>query len=160
MQLSDEQKLKIKTWVDEGCGLSEIQERLSSELDTPMTYMEVRFLVLELGLTVKDRETPSAPVDVAAAAPAGRGIPGAAGGVAADGDALGGGVSVDVDRIMKPGSVVSGTVVFSDGVSATWMLDQMGRLAVDAGQPGYQPSEQDLTDFQQELRQVLSKRGF
>ena len=69
-------------------------------------------------------------------------------------------MSVEVDVVTKPGSVVSGTVTFGDGVTATWFLDQLGRLAIDAGQPGYKPGEQDLRDFQTELRAALEKRGF
>ena len=67
---------------------------------------------------------------------------------------------VTVDRVMKAGSLASGTVVFSDGVSASWMLDQMGRLAVQAGKPDYRPSEQDLAAFQDELRAALETQGF
>ena len=50
-----------------------------------------------------------------------------------------GGVSVEMDRVTKPGTLVSGTVTFSDGTHAAWSLDQLGRLALDAKEPGYQP---------------------
>jgi hypothetical protein len=70
-----------------------------------------------------------------------------------------GGVAVTLDRIVKPGSVVSGTVRFSDGVSASWMLDQLGRLAIDAGKPNYRPSPEDVQAFQIELRNLLQSRG-
>ena len=70
-----------------------------------------------------------------------------------------GGVAVTLDRIVKPGSVVSGTVRFSDGVSASWMLDQLGRLALDAGKPNYRPSPEDVQAFQVELRNLLQSRG-
>jgi hypothetical protein len=56
--------------------------------------------------------------------------------------------------------VVSGSVVFSDGVKATWALDQLGRLALDPGQSGYQPSAEDVDAFQQELSTQLQKQGF
>jgi hypothetical protein len=69
-------------------------------------------------------------------------------------------VSVEVDRVTKPGAVVSGTVSFSDGTHATWMLDQLGRLALDAGTPDYRPSEADLQAFQKELKSALERRGF
>ena len=71
-----------------------------------------------------------------------------------------GGLSLDVDAITKPGAVVSGTVVFSDGIKASWFLDQSGRLGLDAGDPGYKPSEDDLQVFQEQLRGALEKRGF
>ena len=54
----------------------------------------------------------------------------------------------------------SGTVRFSDGVTAAWMLDQHGRLALDVGKKKYSPSEQDVAAFQVELRSILEKQGF
>jgi hypothetical protein len=123
-----------------------------------MTYMDVRFLVLDLELDVKDKETapePAQPDDPEAAQESAGPVPPAAG----QNDAPGG-VAVELDRVMKPGSLVSGTVSFSDGVNASWSLDQFGRLALDAGQPGYSPSEEDLAVFQEELRAALQKRGF
>jgi hypothetical protein len=72
---------------------------------------------------------------------------------------LPGGVTVDVDRLTKPGALASGTVRFSDGVSAAWSLDQMGRLGLSATTPGYKPSEGDIVAFQQELRSALEKMG-
>lgn len=153
MDLNEEQKQAVRGWVDEGAGLSDIQKRLASEFDVSMTYMDVRFLVIDLGVDVQDKPEPKP-----AAAPGAIDAAPAAG--AAPTDAIGGGVSVEVDRITKPGSVVSGTVVFSDGTNASWMLDQLGRLAIDAGDPGYRPSQGDLRTFQEELRSALEKRGF
>ena len=153
MDLTDEQKQAVRGWVEEGAGLSEIQKRLADELGISMTYMDVRFLVIDLGIDVQDKpdKKPAPAVDADAGAPAPS--PSSSG-------AIGGGVSVEVDRVTKPGSIVSGTVVFSDGTRASWMLDQLGRLAIDAGTPGYRPSEEDLRAFQEELRSALEKRGF
>jgi hypothetical protein len=161
MELDDVQKDKVRAWVEEGCGLSEIQERLSAELGITMTYMEVRLLTLDLGAAVRDKAVDTSPATDLSGVPD-RGAPDVAAGGApgADRSSGGGGVTVDVDRVMKPESIVSGTVTFSDGVSASWMLDQLGRLAIDARQPGYRPSEQDLLDFQEQLKQVLQRRGF
>ncbi len=72
----------------------------------------------------------------------------------------GSGVRLDVDRVTKAGALVSGTVRFSDGVSASWALDQFGRLLLQASRPGYQPSRQDMASFQQELRAALERRGY
>ena len=153
MDLSDEQKQLVRGWVEEGVGLSDIQKRLLAEFEVSMTYMDVRFLVIDLGVDVHDKPEPRPAVpaggagDVPAAAPSPT-------------DALGGSVSLEVDRITKPGSMVSGTVSFSDGTAASWMLDQAGRLALDAGDPAYRPSEEDLRAFQEELRGALEKKGF
>ena len=60
---------------------------------------------------------------------------------------------------MRPGALVSGSVVFSDGVTATWMLDQQGRLGIDPSQPGYRPSDADNEAFVQTLQAEIEKRG-
>jgi hypothetical protein len=165
MALTDEQKTAVAQWVGDGDGLSEIQQRLRTEFDISMTYMDVRFLIIDLGLTLKEEEPPKpepAPEPAPELMPEPEPVPAGPGPVApeAEAPAAGGSVSVEVDRIMKPGAVVSGSVVFSDGRQATWMLDQLGRLALDAGDPAYRPSEQDLAEFQSALRDALQKQGF
>jgi hypothetical protein len=74
--------------------------------------------------------------------------------------AMGGGVAVTVDQITRPGALASGKVKFSDGKSADWYLDQMGRLGLVPKEQGYKPSEEDLMDFQSELQGELAKLGF
>ena len=56
MQLDEAQRQKVTSWVTDGLRLSEIQTRLASELGIRLTYMEVRFLVDDLKLTLKDPE--------------------------------------------------------------------------------------------------------
>jgi len=155
MQLNDAQKDAVRKWITEGCGLTEIQKRLNDEFQLPVTFLDLRFLILDLGLAIKDQEKKAdVGMDLAKAA-AGR--PNAE---AAETEPAGaGGVSVSLDRIVKPGAVISGTVQFSDGVSASWMLDQLGRLALDAGKPNYRPSPEDVQAFQAELRNLLQNHG-
>lgn len=150
MELSEAQKQAVKQWVDEGAGLSELQRRLSDEFGVSMTYMDIRFLVIDLGLQVKDK--PAGP-----SSGAGLGAPGSDQSASSTEP---GAVAVELDRVTKPGSLVSGSVRFSNGVSAAWALDQFGRVALDAGETGYSPSEQDLQVFQQKLKKELEKRGF
>ena len=69
------------------------------------------------------------------------------------------GVSVEVDKVMRPGALASGTVTFSDGVATQWQLDQFGRLAVTP-KDDHKPSEEDLMAFQQQLQVELRKAGF
>ncbi len=167
MDFSDEQKDKIRQWAGEGCGLAEIQRRIGDELGVTMTYMDVRFLIVDLDVTLEEPEKkkptppppPPAPAPPAAEPPPGpyadaapSPLPPADAGMAAS-------VSVDVDRLMKPGALVSGTVVFSDGVKATWMLDQLGRLAIDASEPGYRPSDADNEAFIKALQDEIAKKG-
>ncbi|MFW6151733.1 MAG: hypothetical protein ACOC6C_02040 [Verrucomicrobiota bacterium] len=156
MNLNDEQKQAVEKWVDEGCGLAEIQNRLSDEFGVSTTYMDVRFLLIDLGLEIKEKESaepdlPPGLQDAAAGVPEGA-VPGKQAGSS--------GVSVTVDKLTKPGSVVNGEVVFSDGVRGSWSLDQMGRLAISAEREGYNPSEEDLASFQEELKNQLQRRGF
>jgi hypothetical protein len=170
MVLTDEQKAAVTKWVGEGDGLSDIQKRLSDEFNLSMTYMDVRFLIIDLDLTLKEDEPPapepelepvSEPEPVATSAPApGPTLEAAAAAADAELPAAGGSISVEVDRVVKPGAVVSGSVTFSDGQQATWALDQLGRLALDAGEKDYRPSEQDISDFQVALRDALQKQGF
>jgi len=143
--------------VEEGVGLSEIQRRLASELDIRLTFMDVRFLMLDLGLEVKEQRTETPP-PAPSEDPATDLGPGAGPGT----DAANGlsGVSVEIDRITKPGFLVSGTVRFSDGEAASWALDEMGRVALESGTPNYKPSEQDLAAMQEELKRALQSRGF
>lgn len=55
--LSSEQKEQITTWVDEGLDLNLLQKAINEAWEMRLTFMEVRFLVLDLGLTIK---TPAA----------------------------------------------------------------------------------------------------
>jgi len=162
MNLNDEQKILVAQWVKEGCGLSELQRRLADQFKMNLTYMDVRFLMIELGVVLQDKQKATSPVkDLSAPAspppmgaepdaldPADEPLPGS------------GGVSVDVDRIVRPGAMVSGTVVFSDGVKATWALDQMGRLSLGGTDKTYRPSAQDVQEFQVSIARELRKRGY
>lgn len=164
MELNDAQKQAVKAWVEEGCTLSEIQKRLREEFQISLTYMDVRLLVIELGLQLKERpaRTASPPSSLPASEeeePSGWGEE-----AWESKDELkkrgAGRVQVDIDRVTKPGALVSGTVRFSDGTSASWSLDQFGRLLLQASRPGYRPSEADMAAFQKELRDALERRGY
>ena len=154
MNLDDEQRNKVAEWIAQGLKLSEIQNRLVSELGVVMTYMDVRLLVDDLKLTPKDVEPPKP--SRLAAQPAGPGSPTTASPQAP----ATGSVSVRVDQIARPGTLVSGKVTFSDGMTADWHLDQTGRLGLAAHQAGYRPVAADLQQFQATLDAELSKMGF
>jgi hypothetical protein len=162
MNLDDAQKQRVTAWIAEGLKLSDIQKRLMTDLGLNLTYMEVRLLVDDLKLTPKDVERPKA-ADAAAravspgkaAAPAPQKSP-LAGGTPTPG----GSVSVQVDQLTRPGALASGNVTFSDGQSALWYLDQMGRLGLVPKQQGYKPSPADLQSFQSALENELSKSGY
>ena len=71
------------------------------------------------------------------------------------------GVVVDVDAVIRPGSLVSGNVRFSDGVVLGWQLTSTGQLGLIPGDdPEYRPSNEDLQSFQTQLQNVLKDKGF
>jgi hypothetical protein len=165
MDLTKEQRQTVTQWVKEGAGLSEVQTRIKAEFGVSLTFLATRMLVAELGAQVKDKPEPKKPAPPATA----NGLPeeddldamgdevppaGAPDGM------IGGKVSVTSDRVVRAGAVASGDVTFSDGTRAKWLLDQMGRLALDGAKPGYHPSAQDIQEFQNQLRSLLQARGY
>jgi len=54
MTLSPEQKQAVSSWVAAGDNLSTIQKKLREQFQLTMTYMDVRFLVDDLNLELKD----------------------------------------------------------------------------------------------------------
>jgi hypothetical protein len=151
MDLTDEQKREVAAWLASGAKLSDVQRRLADEFSIRLTYMEARLLVDDLNLVPQETAAPAEAkaTDKLVAPDA---LP--AGDLAATG-----GVRVALDKIMKPGTLVSGTVTFSDGVQSGWYLDQTGRLRLVPTTPGYRPSEQDLALFQTVLEQELTRQG-
>ncbi|HLX72836.1 MAG TPA: hypothetical protein VKV04_24700 [Verrucomicrobiae bacterium] len=166
MTLDDAQRKKVAEWIAAGLKLSEIQNRLASDLGVRMTYMDVRLLVDDLKLTPKDVEQPKPAAVLPAAGKGGAAKAAPDAGAARPleektGRAPGaGGVSVSVDQLTRPGAVVSGKVTFSDGNSANWYIDQTGRLGVVPEQQGYRPPQADMQQFQAALEVELSKLGF
>ncbi len=140
-QLTESQITAIKSWAAEGAQLPEIQLRLKEEFGISATYMDTRFVVLDLGieLAVEQKEE-SVPPPREAPVPSGV-------------------VTVTMDSIAIPGAIVSGKVEFSDGETAIWMLDQTGRPALDPNTPGYQPGKDDIIEFQIQLRALIQKSG-
>ena len=188
MTLSPEQKQLVAAWVADGDNLAAIQKKLSEQLKVSLTYMDVRFLVDDLGLELRDatRAKADPKADLAKTAPETAGRKGGlldrlkqavgasgeqeSGEPAATDDELdleeeppsagGGAVKVDVDRVVRPGAAVSGSVTFSDGVSGKWAMDQYGRLMLETGRKGYQPPATDVESFQRELSRQLQRHGF
>jgi hypothetical protein len=162
MNLDEVQRAKVAAWIAEGLKLSDIQNRLASELGVTMTYMDVRFLVDDLKLIPKDTERPKAAVsplqNAAANPPLGNTSSAKPGTPSATPSGLAG-ISVSVDQVTRPGAMVSGKVTFGDGNKAAWYLDEMGRLGLAPEQTGYRPPAAELKQFQIALEQELSKTG-
>ncbi|KAB2653581.1 MAG: hypothetical protein DVB33_02485 [Verrucomicrobia bacterium] len=157
MNLNDAQQKTVAEWVAGGMKLAEVQTRIASEFGLQLTYMEVRFLVDDLKLRLKDPETPkpvALPATDAPVAPVA--VPETPASLA---DAAGQ-VALSVDKIARPGTMVSGSVTFSDGANADWYLDQTGRLGVVPKVQGYKPTQEDVLQFQAALEREMSKMGF
>jgi hypothetical protein len=166
MQLTPEQLNQLKSWAAAGQSLSGIQKRLESEFGLRMTYMDLRFLLDDYAIDLSS--APAAPV-AKDPAPEAAGIP-------ADAEPLDGandlpgndgtdtavpsGVTVEVDRINRPGAVMSGDVTFSDGVKAKWYVNAMGQLGLDGVDKNYRPTPADVQDFQIELQKIFQKKGY
>jgi hypothetical protein len=147
--LSSEQVEMVKEWVAEGAQMADLQKRLKDDFGFNVTYMDTRFLSLDLALNFQvDEEESEGPNDIE--------NPEAQEEVdleplVQDRET----VTVTLDQVARPGAMVSGTVTFSDGMKALWLIDEMGRPSIDPDQPGYQPSEADLVIFQAELKGLL-----
>jgi hypothetical protein len=160
MNLDEAQKHKVRQWIEEGQKLSGIQKRLEQDFGLKMTYLEARLLVDDLKLSPKDPTPPPKPATPVEPPAAEKTSPADAETDLSDAVPAGAGkVTISVDTLPRSGSLISGGVTFSDGNTATWMLDQMGRLGLGAKTPGYRPSPQDVEEFQLLLQAELGKLG-
>jgi hypothetical protein len=172
MTLTPEQKKSVSEWVAAGDNLYAVQKKLADQFKVSMTYMDVRFLVDDLNLELKD---PAPKADASDLSKGTAAKPDAekagladsstvkAGPGTDDGEPIaeeaapGGAVSVAVDKVsLNPNALASGTVKFPDGVTGRWMVDHQGRPGItEVSRPGYRPSPADAQAFMQELSQAL-----
>lgn len=165
-KLTSEQQTALEQWAADGATLNDIQQRLKAEFGVNLTYLDARLLLVDLQVKLKDKPREQPKPEEPAPAP----VPQHATEEAAQGEveedfsspapAGDGTVSITVDQIAIPGSLVSGKVTFSDGKTAGWYLDQMGRLGLRAQEQGYKPPPGDIPVFQNELDRVLAQAGF
>jgi hypothetical protein len=140
-KLTPEQIAALKQKAAEGATMSDLQRHMKEEFGISITYMDTRFLILDLGIELieEPKEEPKAE-EKAAPIPTGT-------------------VTVTMDALTLPGALVSGKVTFSDGETAIWMLDQTGRPGLDPDTPGYRPAQEDIMEFQKQLRALIEKSG-
>lgn len=121
--------------------MSDLQRHLKDEFGFSLTYMDTRFLILDLNIQlIEEAKTEEKPAEKSAPIPTGV-------------------VTVTMDALTLPGAMVSGKVSFSDGETAIWMLDQNGRPGLDPDTSGYRPSQEDILEFQTQLRSLIQKSG-
>ena len=153
--LSEEQVQSLRDWAAEGDQLADLQKKLTETYELNVTYMDMRFVVLDLELEIKsqEEEAPEQEEEEAFEENSEEEVH------VLDAPVPGGQVSLTVDQIAIPGTVVSGYVTFSDGEKGRWSIDQMGRPSLDPDTANYQPSHEDLVSFQEELRKALQGGG-
>jgi hypothetical protein len=142
-QLTEDQKDTLHRWAAEGATLSDLQRRMKDDFGIVVTYMDIRFLVLDLDIEIREEpkteeKKPEEPVEKPAT----------------------GTVTVTMDTIALPGALVSGRATFRDGETAVWMVDQTGRMGLDPDTPGYRPGQEDIAEFQSQLRTLLRQSGY
>ena len=140
-KLTPEQTEALKNWAAAGATMSDLQRHLKEDFGHSLTYMDTRFLILDLGIELVE-EPKVVPKEEEKPAPVPTGV-----------------VTVTMDNLTLPGALVSGKVTFSDGETAVWMLDQSGRPGLDPDTPGYRPTQEDILEFQKQLRALIQKSG-
>jgi hypothetical protein len=141
---NDERKPIVLQLLKEGRTLSDIQDYLRKEKNDSITYMELRLLLSEMPdakLPEKEVLKPVVlpPEPKPAAPPAG------------------GKLSISVDQMPAPGSMLSGYARFASGAKAHWFLDDAGRLGLEPELGSEKPSQSDMQEFSTELRRMLQR---
>lgn len=150
---NDERKQIIRQLLKEGKRLPEIQNVLIKEKGDSITYMELRLLVAEM----EDVQLPAEPSPkFAAPAPPTPGAPPK--GKSATSPPLGRGkTTVTLDTVVRAGAALSGKASFSSGAKAEWLIDAYGRVGLDPLPGSSKPTQQDLQEFQTELRRIIQE---
>lgn len=148
--LENDIKIFMASRIAEGISLSDIQNEVNEKFQLSMTYMDIRILAAGLDIDwqakaaakaeEEKKEEETAPEEAAPAeAPA----------APADGKTV-----VEISKLMRPGTALSGSVKFASGSTADWYIDQTGRLGLE-NLVGNQPTQEDIQQFQVELEKAV-----
>lgn len=139
--LTLDQKNALTQWAVDGATMSDLQRHLKDDFGHTLTYMDTRFLILDLGIElIEAPKIVKKEVEKPALVPTGF-------------------VTTTMDSLTLPGAMVSGKVTFSDGETGVWMLDKTGRPGLDPDTEGYRPTAEDIKEFQVQLRDLIQKSG-
>ncbi len=143
--ITPEQTDLLRQWAAEGLDLNQIQKKINQEFGISITYMDTRFLLMDLGIDLvqpkqEDTTADSMPVSPLGGAPASR---------------LGA-THVTIDEITPPHALLCGKVTFKSGCTGTWCIDKMGRI--DWAPISGEPTDEDMQAFQTELQKVLRQQ--
>lgn len=153
-QFSEEQVATVQSWADDGDGLSDIQKKLSTEMDIKVTYMELRFLLDDLGVSLKETPKPD---------PEEEEEPASESDLLSESDSndvpTGDGVRISISSVQRPGALISGVATFAGGQQVEWWLDQMGQLGMNPKDEDFRPSQEQMMSFQRELQKTVQEKG-
>jgi len=158
--LSDDQISTIKAWAESGDVLADIQKKLNDDMEVKVTYLETRFLLEDLKIELLPEPVPEPEAEEepegASSEADGEAIPGdpESDKIPAEDEA-----AVTIDKLLRPGALVSGKVTFAGGNSAAWWLDQMGQLGMDPVGEEFKPNEAQMMSFQKELQAAIQQSG-
>ncbi len=128
----------IRAWAGQGIDLNGIQKNLA-EQGVSIRFMDLRFLLLDHGIEIA---TPTAP-EPEAEKPAVEPEP-----------AVGAKMTVTLDELQIPGTMLSGKALFPSGIRGAWCFDQTGRFSwTDLSA---KPSAEEMKSFEIELNTLLS----
>lgn len=148
--LSPEQLEAVRLWASQGVDLNGIQKNLASECGLHMTFMEVRFLLLDHGIEIN---SPSAEQRKQETSPAK--VQDEGGEEMEEASSAEGRLQVSLDDLQIPGTLLSGKAVFPSGTRGSWQIDQAGRFGWS--ELSGSPTPAELQDFQYELTRLLSR---
>jgi hypothetical protein len=160
---NDERKRVVQDLLTQGLTLSQIQDYLHKEKKDPITYMDLRLLLSEMpDAKLPEKEMPKTvlptadalPTTGTSATPSSTESP-----LGAKEPTAGGRLSISVDQMPAPGSMLSGYARFSSGAKAHWFLDEMGRLGLEPELGTGKPTQADMQEFSTELRRMLQQAG-
>lgn len=147
--LENDIKIFMASRIAEGISLSDIQNEVNEKFQLSMTYMDIRILAAGLDIDwqakaaakaeEEKKEEENAPEEAAPAEPPAE----------TDGKTV-----VEISKLMRPGTALSGSVKFASGATADWYIDQTGRLGLE-NLVGNQPSQDDIQQFQVELEKAV-----
>jgi hypothetical protein len=149
--LENDIKIFMASRIAEGVSLSDIQNEVNEKFQQSMTYMDIRILAAGLDIDwqakaaakAEEEKKEEETAEEAAAAPE------EAPAASADGQTV-----VEISKLMRPGTALSGSVKFASGSTADWYIDQTGRLGLE-NLVGNQPTQEDIQQFQIELEKAV-----
>ena len=149
--LENDIKIYMASRIAEEVALSEIQNEVNQKFGQNLTYMDIRILASTLDIdwqakaAAKAAEAQKADEAKEDEVPASAEVPA---------ESAAGQTVVEVSKLMRPGTALSGTVKFASGSTADWYIDQTGRLGLE-NLVGEKPTQEDIQQFQVELEKAV-----